>query len=173
MQQDHQNLWDRWSLVRPDNKLVQMMRRFLSGEPAQDILSQVQLVNMDTAAKLRATMKTCKFVSLALLGLIAILAPNLVRADGESENHEWAAPSQVAPKKDSARINDPRLPPLLPGEEVNAGGNTIRMWTTSGPVPVSEAPEPFAAPSAPRLGTHHDQSELGDIGVIVDQRKRK
>lgn len=59
---------------------------------------------------------------------------------------------------------DKRLPPVLPGEEVSDGKETMKVWSSSGPVPVGEAPE-LASGNAGSLyrGDQH-------LDVIVDRR---
>jgi hypothetical protein len=58
---------------------------------------------------------------------------------------------------------DPRLPPVLPGELiVTEEGERMRVWSSSGPVPVNPPPQPQA------FGT------AGSIpGVLVDARSRR
>lgn len=42
---------------------------------------------------------------------------------------------------------DPRLPPVLPGEEVERGGKKMKVWSSSGPVYVQDLnQEPREAP---------------------------
>lgn len=50
---------------------------------------------------------------------------------------------KATPNERSDATFDPRLPPVLPGEEVNDDGNKMRVWSSAGGVPVSPAPEPF------------------------------
>jgi len=58
-----------------------------------------------------------------------------------------------------------RLPPVLPGEEVETRtGKKMRVWSSSGPVPVS-SPSASPAPGIPIPGS-------SNIGVIVDHRDR-
>lgn len=63
----------------------------------------------------------------------------------------------------SQKTFDKRLPPVLPGETVtDSSGKKMRVWSTSGPVVVSEAPEPWKK-----------EGELNQVapgGVIVDRR---
>ncbi len=41
----------------------------------------------------------------------------------------------------TTRQNDPRLPPVLPGEEVvTESGQRMRVWSSAGPVPVNPRP---------------------------------
>lgn len=43
----------------------------------------------------------------------------------------------------TTRQNDPRLPPVLPGEEiVTESGQRMRVWSSAGPVPVNQRPTP-------------------------------
>jgi hypothetical protein len=64
-----------------------------------------------------------------------------------------------AKKSDSTILNDDRLPPVLPGEEVGPKEQRIKVWSSSGPVPstmLEEAKNPKNA----------------DLpGVIVDTRQ--
>lgn len=52
---------------------------------------------------------------------------------------------------------DPRLPPVLPGEEVERGGNRMKVWSSSGPVYVQDL---------------NPQKERAIDGVIVDKREQ-
>jgi len=63
-------------------------------------------------------------------------------------------------------IDDSRLPPVLPGEEVvTSTGKRMRVWSSSGPVPVASPPEPtdpgYRVPAS------------GEVGVIIDKREPK
>lgn len=66
--------------------------------------------------------------------------------------------SEPPPNEASDASFDPRLPPVLPGEEINDSGRKTKVWSTSGPVPVGQAPEPWRKRS------------IDDIDVIVDDR---
>lgn len=52
---------------------------------------------------------------------------------------------------------DSRLPPALPGEEVSDGKKTMKLWSTSGPVPVAATP---------------NQGEWSLPPVVIDNRNR-
>lgn len=52
---------------------------------------------------------------------------------------------------------DPRLPPVIPGEVVERGGERMKVWSSSGPVTTGDAPQ------APQPGS---------VGVMIDQRDR-
>lgn len=70
----------------------------------------------------------------------------------------------MAEKRADAQV-DRRLPPVYPGEEVSDGKKTIKVWSTSGPVPVNRpaaAPQPF----------DQNVQGTGPISVIVDERGR-
>ena len=82
-------------------------------------------------------------------------------SDGGAAN-ETPSPTleaQIAPNAASDASFDDRLPPVLPGEELNDSGRTTKVWSTSGPVPVGRAPEPW------RKG-----SQVDDLDVIIDGR---
>ena len=118
-----------------------------------------------TFGKPGADMKIRPSLILALL----VLFPALSWADG-SPASEWTAQGQprptVTPNTASDASFDPRLPPVLPGETVNDSGRKMKVWSTTGPVPVSTAPEPWRNNHEEVL--HHDTH--GGVGVIVDTR---
>ena len=103
----------------------------------------------------------------------------LAFADGEVKNSDWIAepeePTMPAePKaphiKISAAEYDKRLPPTLPGEQLDTKGRKMKVWSSSGPVPVADAPEPWKDKNEDiTLGS----GENGSIGVIVDKRHGK
>ena len=97
--------------------------------------------------------------SLLLINLLLITLPALCFADGESVPPR----AKQTPNEASDASFDKRLPPVLPGEEVSDGNKTIKIWSTSGPVPVSEAPEPWKK----KDGINGTQG----LSVVVDQRK--
>lgn len=80
---------------------------------------------------------------------------------------EDASRAGTEPNRASDASFDKRLPPVLPGEEVNDSGRKMNVWSTSGPVPVNPSGPP-AAPAAPGLSPQGQQLPLG--GVIVDRR---
>jgi hypothetical protein len=119
---------------------------------------------------------------LAILALTFLL-PAILLADG--------AP-KVATEKEVIRVPaeqiDPRLPPVIPGQQVTAGGKRHVVISTAGPVPVSPAPEApapgYSENSASRYegsgyhsgsGAHknntHTLHNSGVTGIIVDKRK--
>lgn len=110
------------------------------------------------------TMKTIKFAVTPMYLLVfgvALLGFQKVYADGNDGN-EWSDKTpqvQPAPPSPQGKL-DPRLPPMLPGEPVVRGGKKMNVWTTSGPVPVSEAPEPFQ---------EKNRIHVDDVDVIVDR----
>ena len=61
---------------------------------------------------------------------------------------------------------DKRLPPVVPGERAVINGKDMRLWSTSGPVTVSEAPEPF---KDSRQTEEFLRRQGG--GIIVDDRR--
>lgn len=65
----------------------------------------------------------------------------------------------------SAASFDKRLPPVIPGEQIQHNGRKMRVWSTSGEVPVGQVAQP---PQAPANG---QQSVLPNVGIIVDQRR--
>ena len=103
-----------------------------------------------------------------IIAMILICRVDACRADGLSDDSSGAG--SVANSDDtSARANDPRLPPALPGEEMKVGGKKMKIWSTSGAVTTNQSPEP---PSPPSPGTNNqNQIDPGKISVIVDQRK--
>jgi hypothetical protein len=75
-----------------------------------------------------------------------------------STHDNWTAPVNQGANGDL----DPRLPPVLPGEMVIRNGRPMRVWSTSGPVPVSPpAAEPTSQVTLPN----------GIGGIIVDGRR--
>lgn len=112
----------------------------------------------------------------AILSLLFVF-PTLASADGTTMNSDAAALfGEKAPATASATVApgsdaqfDKRLPPVLPGEVVNDSGKKTKVWSTSGPVPVAEAPEPWKE----RRRNHAlevTEDGQGNIGVIVDRR---
>lgn len=87
--------------------------------------------------------------------------PQVALADEEVGNLNLNGDDDVSinsPKR------DPRLPPVIPGEEVVVNGKKIKVWSTSGPIPVSKAPQPFDEPA-------RDFAVPGS--VVVDTRNGK
>ncbi len=96
------------------------------------------------------------------IGVSLIVAP--ASADGHGD---FAAP-EATPNQASDATFDPRLPPVLPGEEVSDGQKTMRVWSSSGPVPVAQPPEPF---ESRREKSALEGISAGGIDIVVDQRK--
>jgi hypothetical protein len=101
------------------------------------------------------------FVTLATLGAGANLSAH---ADGSGYVGGGRPESFATPGSDASF--DKRLPPVLPGEEVSDGKNRMKMWSTTGPVPVAPAPEPWKE-------SVQERNRLwgSGVGVIVDQRE--
>jgi len=73
-------------------------------------------------------------------------------------------PNNNGDQPEASNTRDPRLPPVLPGEEVTTeNGDKMRVWSSGGPVSVG------AVPQAPQL--NNNAPNLGGVGVIVDQRR--
>lgn len=102
-------------------------------------------------------------IVLALLVMMTHRPPE-ARADGTVQG-TIADARRAAPGPGSDASFDKRLPPVYPGEQVNDSGKTLRVWSSSGPVPVSDAP---AAPRPGAIGLQ--QPPEGLAGVIVDAR---
>lgn len=95
-------------------------------------------------------------------GVAILVQPGFVFGDGDRPA-SGARPA-ATPNQASDASFDKRLPPVLPGEEVNDSGRTMKVWSTAGPVPVSTAPEPG------RCGRAGCGAGLGDIDVVIDGR---
>ncbi len=97
-----------------------------------------------------------------------ILFPFSAFADGGEEGRsQWIETKrpEFAGTPGSDASFDKRLPPVLPGETVYDSGKKMKVWSTSGPVPVSQAPEPWSTPV--NLGGIGGGA---GIGIIVDDR---
>lgn len=91
--------------------------------------------------------------------------------DGEAEGCPPGAECEeaqpiVEPAPDPSPMPklDKRLPPVLPGQSVEIGGRKMKVWSTSGPVPVGNPPEPW------REFNGRTYLDTQDLDVIVDQR---
>lgn len=82
-------------------------------------------------------------------------------AYGDGENQHERSPSDVGA---DASIADDRLPPVFPGEEVHDGNKKIKVWSTSGGVPVSQPPEPWRNPNDKEINLRNG------VGVLIDAR---
>lgn len=75
--------------------------------------------------------------------LAAVLCFGVVSTGVAFAQTDKAAPA----KKDQSSPNFYKTDNFLPGEEVvSPTGQKMKVWTTSGPVPVSRAPQPFDDP---------------------------
>ena len=94
--------------------------------------------------------------------IVALLfVPLIAFADGERDSFRVPQDNAEISKADAQF--DKRLPPVLPGEEVSDGKNKMKVWSSSGPVPVGRAPEPWAEPGKTRISP--------EVGVVIDQRE--
>jgi hypothetical protein len=92
---------------------------------------------------------------IALIGLVLSIGGS-VRADTIPEDQIPSSSVSGGLGVEVQPTIDPRLPPVIPGQEVNVGGGRkVRMISTTGPVTVSSATPPPEIPS----------------NVIVDDRK--
>ena len=104
-------------------------------------------------------------IVLGLILLLFILASFPSFSFSDDSGNEWTATNgNESQKNGSDATFDKRLPPVLPGEEVNDGNRKMKVWSTAGPVPVAPQPEPWNPKSSNKL-------ESGSVGVIVDRRK--
>jgi hypothetical protein len=101
--------------------------------------------------------------------MVTLAAPALGFCDSTEYPAERRPVHQEGPKKADAQV-DKRLPPVYPGEEVSDGKRTIKVWSTSGPVPVSEAPEPFHRPSLKEYGMENGGVEVYEFRDRRDRR---
>lgn len=92
------------------------------------------------------------------IATVLLLVVDTSFADGNEWSEKNNQETQAAAPQEKL---DPRLPPLLPGEPVVRGGKKMHMWSTSGPVPVSEPPEPFQG---------QQKIDVDDVDVIIDRR---
>ena len=74
-------------------------------------------------------------VALALIGVENVLADGEVWEQTDSLSDAAPAVRDVPPNQASDASFDKRLPPVLPGEEINDSGKTLKVWSSSGPVP--------------------------------------
>ena len=95
--------------------------------------------------------------------LCVLILPSLGVCDGMDVSQNRVHP---APEITEAPDLDKRLPPVIPGQKIEVSGQKMRVWSTSGPVPVSPVPRPPRnTPDTGRI-----QGGNGDISVIVDRR---
>ncbi len=107
-------------------------------------------------------MRTKYFLISSLL-LNLIVAPAAFCDGMESGDQQVPAPRSGTGT--SAELGDKRLPAVMPGQEVEAHGRKMNVWTTSGPVPVAQPPEPW------KKDSEQIKVNANGIGVVVDQRR--
>ena len=91
----------------------------------------------------------------ALILVAFSAAPLAALADGENQ----IPGNDVAPSKESANFG--KSSEYLPGEEVvSPTGQKLKIWSTRGPVPVSQAPAPF---------DDREKTILNDSNIVVDE----
>jgi hypothetical protein len=109
-------------------------------------------------------MRSNRLRLILLLGMLSF--SSVAYADGEREASEFTVQAneipEATPNGASDASFDKRLPPVLPGEEVSDGRKKMKVWSTSGPVPVSPPPEPWV----------QGNTQPGSVSVIVDQRNK-
>lgn len=106
---------------------------------------------------------------IALACLVGFGVASSANADGWTDQLGNAVGESAKPTASAAapaEALDPRLPPMLPGEEVTRGGKKMRVWTTTGPVPVTNLSPP-QAPGPP------GQANIapGNVSIVVDRRE--
>ncbi|NLF25605.1 MAG: hypothetical protein GX589_08135 [Deltaproteobacteria bacterium] len=104
------------------------------------------------------------------LSFLLCVHVELVFADGEQvceAENGCAAESQEGSKRTELPKLDRRLPPVLPGQVVEVDGQKIKVWSSSGPVPVDRSR---------RAREEHERRKYedltGEVNVIVDQREK-
>ena len=111
-------------------------------------------------------------ISSLVILLISVAFPVVkVSASDELEQpraHGALAADDVAVTGSAASF-DKRLPPVIPGESIKHNGRSMRVWSSSGPVPVGQVPQ---APQAPVAGGNSGGAGQlpANVGVIVDNR---
>ena len=108
---------------------------------------------------------------IALLCCLVLVGPNRAWADGEQICESGTECAPEAPAEGSKRTFVPklnkRLPPVIPGQVVEVDGQKIKVWSSAGPVPVGNPPEPWRE--------YNSRSYLdvpGGVDVIVDDRQK-
>lgn len=73
--------------------------------------------------------------------LFAILLAGSQAALADQAGDGSPASNSPTTSNPTTRQNDPRLPPVMPGEEiVTETGQKMRVWSSAGPVPVNPQP---------------------------------
>lgn len=100
-------------------------------------------------------------ITFGVVTLLESLTLATVFADGD-ELHPSARFERTTP---TTRQYSDRLPPVMPGEEIETEtGQRMRVWSSSGPVPINRQPTPASI-----------ENNVGNsrVGVIVDSRSRQ
>jgi hypothetical protein len=101
-------------------------------------------------------MRLKKVLIRVVLSLSAMVMGFCATAQADGKRRDQESNSNL-----TSRLEDGRLPPVLPGERVvTESGDEIKVWSSAGPVPVA------SPPAAPVI---QGQQQPG-IGVIVDGR---
>jgi hypothetical protein len=100
-------------------------------------------------------MNACRlFFGFVALALCAVSSAALADQVGDDDQAS----------KPTTRQNDPRLPAVLPGEEiVTETGQKMRVWSSAGPVPVNPMPTPQQI--------FGNGTNGAGLGIIVDGRE--
>ncbi|MCB0322687.1 MAG: hypothetical protein KDD69_03905 [Bdellovibrionales bacterium] len=95
---------------------------------------------------------------MAALAVLAGTAPAMAGADGDA----GAGGGLAADSEPSPTVQ--RTDRVLPGERVQTpSGQTLKVWSTEGPVPVSPPARPFETETWP--------GRPGDVHIVVDEER--
>ncbi|MCI5065653.1 hypothetical protein MRY87_08010 [bacterium] len=125
--------------------------------------------------------------SSAVLVACSLLFFTSARADGmEGAEPILQVPQQFRPVAPARSLSDQRMPPVVPGETVSAGGGRHKVISTVGPVPVQSpvgraprAPVPAEVPAPPPVEMPPSPVHSPSVGapsagapvsVIIDRR---
>ena len=85
-------------------------------------------------------MRIVGFGALLLLAVVFAGSDTVLADQAGDDSSTSNSPTTLNP---TTRQNDPRLPPVMPGEEiVTQTGQKMRVWSSAGPVPVNPQPTP-------------------------------
>ena len=106
-----------------------------------------------------------RHLAIPIIFCLFISASVSARADGVAVVEESAPVAEGTPNQASDASFDKRLPPVLPGEQVNDSGRKMKVWSTAGPVTVSSAPpEPY------QENQIRNTERIMGGGAIIDRR---